>query len=848
MRRLLIVAVAVASVLSIVVIAAVAYGTWMMRRSFPSYEGELAVAGLDANVTVHRDEYGIPQIYADNAEDLFTAQGYVHAQDRFWEMDFRRHVTEGRLAELFGEDQVERDTFLRTLGWRRVAERELAVLSPDTRRWLQAYADGVNAYLEEREGAELSLEYGLLGLTGVDAKPESWTPADSVSWLKAMAWDLRGNMQTEIARAQMAARLPLERIEELYPPYPYDRHQPILPGYVGAAEPVEDISAAVHAPTRTAPPAAAQPALAAAAEAISDLPTLLGTGEGIGSNSWVVSGGRTATGGALLANDPHLAPQMPSTWYQMGLHCRDVSSACPFQVAGYTFSGVPGVVIGHNDRIAWGMTNLGPDVTDLYLERLEGAGYAVPGGTRALEEREETIRVADGDDVTITVRSTRHGPLLSDASEELREVGRTAPVDGQSAGDREPGYGVALRWTALEPGRTADALFQLNRAENWDAFREAARLFDVPAQNLVYAHVDGHIGYQAPGRIPIRPTGPGRPMGRWPAAGWTDEDEWLGYIPYEELPSAYDPAEGYIVTANNAVTSPAYPNFLTDEWAYGYRSQRIVDLIEELGTGIDAADMTAIQRDTRNGNAAFLVPLLLDVQLGAWDREAQDLLRDWDYSQPPESAAAAYFNAVWKNLLSITFDDELPEPTRPNGGDRWFEVVRRLMQNPDNGWWDNVATKDVRETRDMVLQQAMVDARAEMTRLQGKDPREWTWGWVHELEVQNGSFGASGIGPIEALFNRGPLRLGGGPSTVDAVGWNAAAGYDVNWVPSMRMVVDLSDLDASRWINLTGASGHAFHRHYFDQAALWSSGRTTQWPWTPEAVEDAAEHTLTLTP
>jgi penicillin G amidase len=562
----------------------------------PAYEGELAVSGLEGDVTVFRDHYGVPQIYADSAEDLFTAQGYVHAQDRFWEMDFRRHVTSGRLAELFGEDQIERDTFLRTLGWRRVAERELAILSPDTRRWLQAYGDGVNAYLEERDGAELSLEYAVLGMTGVSAHPEPWTPADSVSWLKAMAWDLRGNMQTEIARAQMAATLPVERIEELYPPYPYDRHQPILPGYNGTVAPAEERSAAVHAPARTTVPDGAQSALDALATSMRDLPTLLGTGEGIGSNSWVLSGARTDTGGPLLANDPHLAPQMPSIWYQMGLHCRDVSSDCPFQMAGYTFSGVPGVVIGHNDRVALGFTNLGPDVTDLYLERLEGRGYAVPGGTAPFEQHEETIRVAGGDDVTITVRSTRHGPLLSDASEELQGVGRAAPVDGQPAGNREPGYGVALRWTALESGRTADAVFEINTAENWADFREAAQLFEVPSQNLVYADIDGHIGYQAPGRIPVRPSGPGRPMGRWPAAGWTDEDEWLSYIPLEELPSAYDPAEGYIVTANNAVTAPAYPYYLTAEWVYGYRSQRIVDRIEELGGDITASQLTDLQR------------------------------------------------------------------------------------------------------------------------------------------------------------------------------------------------------------------------------------------------------------
>ena len=243
---------------------------------------------------------------------------------------------------------------------------------------------------------------------------------------------------------------------------------------------------------------------------------------------------------------------------------------------------------------------------------------------------------------------------------------------------------LVRRFAELDRARTGRTQMPSSNqhAQTWLDFREAARLFEVPAQNLVYADVEGHIGYQSPGRIPIRPSGPGRPMGRWPAAGWTNEDEWLGFIPFEELPSAYDPPEGYIVTANNAVAAPTYPNYLTDEWAYGYRSQRIVERIEELDTGIDIAAMSDIQRDTRNGNAAYLVPMLLNVQLEPWDREAQELLRNWDYSQPADSAAAAYFNAVWKNLLSITFDDELPEATRPDGGDRWFEVVRRLMDAP----------------------------------------------------------------------------------------------------------------------------------------------------------------------
>ena len=295
----------------------------------------------------------------------------------------------------------------------------------------------------------------------------------------------------------------------------------------------------------------------------------------------------------------------------------------------------------------------------------------MPGGTAPFDQREETVRVAGGDDVTITVRSTRHGPLLSDASEELRGVGTTAPVDGQPAGNRDPGYGVSLRWTALEldvPQTPSSTSTRRRRGSTSARQLGCSRC----RRKTSCADVEGHIGYQSPGRIPIRPSGPGRPLGRWPAAGWSNEDEWLGYIPFEELPSTYDPPEGYIVTANNAVAAPTYPNYLTDEWAYGYRSQRIVERIEELDNGIDIDAMTDIQRDTRNGNAAYLVPMLLDVQLDPWEREAQDLLRDWDYRHR-RPAAAAYFNAVWKNLLSITFDDELPEA---NPSRRWRPLVR----------------------------------------------------------------------------------------------------------------------------------------------------------------------------
>ena len=431
-----------------------------------------------------------------------------------------------------------------------------------------------------------------------------------------------------------------------------------------------------------------------------------------------------------------------------------------------SFSGVPGVVIGHNARIAWGLTNLRPDVTDLYLEQIDDDSYLVGDEMVAMDVREEQIAVAGGDPVTVTVRSTRHGPLLSDQSGELRDVGQEAPVES-GAPSRGDGYGVALKWTALEPGRTADAIFLINAAEDWDGFREAASLFEVPAQNLVYADVDGNIGYQAPGRIPIRRSGDGR----WPVPGWTEAYEWVGDIPFAALPSVIDPDEGLVVTANQPVTSEAYPFLLSHDFDYGQRAQRIRELVEDAGP-LDADAMVEIQMDSRNANAEVLVPALLDIDgLGDYYGDGLDLLREWDYTQPPDSAAAAYFNAVWRNLLALTFHDDLPEDRRPGGGGRWFEVVRNLLESPDDPYWDDVTTEDVVETRDTILEQAVRDGRDEMTRRQGKDPSGWAWGRLHALTLTDATFGTSGIGPIEALVNRGPVEVGGGESIVQATGW-----------------------------------------------------------------------------
>ncbi|WP_372347850.1 penicillin acylase family protein [Streptomyces sp. KL116D] len=891
-------------VLVLAVVAGIGYGAYWsvdgVRASMPQTTGSVDMDGLDGPVQVKRDGYGIPQIYASSDEDLFMAQGYVQAQDRFYEMDVRRHTTSGRLSEMFGKSQVKTDEFLRTLGWHRVAQEEYeSKLSPETKKYLQAYAKGVNAYLAGKSGKEISAEYVALGFEN-DYKPQKWTPVDSVAWLKAMAWDLRGNMQDEIDRSLMTSRLGPQQIKDLYPAYPYDRNKPIVQegAYNSATKSYDPAASAGDAQSTggaagtgltggTQAPSDLQSQLGGVADVLDQIPDSAGlgpNGNGIGSNSWVVSGDHTITGKPLLANDPHLAPQLPSVWYQMGLHCTSVSSKCQYDVSGYTFAGMPGVIIGHNGKISWGLTNSGADVTDLYLERFNGDGYTYDDKTVPFKTRKEVIKVAGGSDKTITVRETNNGPLVSDRNDELVKVGKKATVDA-TAPDRGDGYGVALRWTALTPGNTMDAVFEIDRAQNWSDFRKAAADFQVPSQNLTYADTEGHIGYQLPGRIPIR----GEGNGSLPSPGWDSKYRWTGFIKQAELPYEYDPKRGYIVTANQAVVDEDYPYTLTTDWGYGTRSQRITDLIESKikdGGKISTDDMRTMQMDNSSEIAKLLVPYLLKIDVKDKDvREAQQLLENWDYTQNPDSAAAAYFNSVWRNILKLAFGNKLPKELRvkgqclsvtpvdttgpadedrkvrecgerdadsaqPDGGDRWFQVVRTILKDQKSEWWQAPKTRTDKASvnRDQLFGRALKDARWDLTAKLGKDIDTWSWGRLHKLELKNQTLGTAGPGWLQYVLNRGPWKLGGGEAAVNATGWNAAGGYGVNWVPSMRMVVNLDDLDKSKWINLTGASGHTFSSHYTDQTDKWIKGELLPWHFTDKAVGDNTSDTLVLKP
>ncbi len=815
-----------------------------VRSSYPQISGRLLLPGLQAPVQVVRNAYGVADLYASNAEDLFLAQGYVHAQDRFFEMDLRRHITSGRLAELFGASQLPTDRVIRTLGWRRVAARELPMLSSADRRYLDAYADGVNAYLSSQSVSELSLEYDLLRLSGPGYSPEDWSAVDSLSWLKAMAWDLGANKDAEIARALLTPRFGADRVADLFPAYDPQTVTPIVTaGAVvdGSFRPEARATSGRPAALDPATARAAAPALQRAAAQLERIPATVGSGGadgGIGSNSWVISGSRTTTGAAMLGNDPHLATSIPSIFEQMGLHCRRITAVCPFDVSGFTFSGLPGVIIGHNQQISWGLTTSYVDAQDLYLEKVRGDQVRVGDSWQPLIVRSEQIRVrGESRPRTIRIRQSRHGPLVSDVDSRFAEVGRSAK--GRS-------YAVALAWTALRPGRTMDSVFGLDRARNFTEFRAAARLLAAPSQNLVYADHSGNIGYQLPGDVPRR----GRGDGTVPAPGWDRRYDWHGMIGFDQLPYSYDPPSGYIVAANQPVVPPGYPFPLADGESYGWRSQELARRITTAGR-IDPATAETFFTDDRVLYADRLLPALVKVRLSdRWVAQGQRVLRSWDRRSGIDSAGAAYFAVVIRDVLQDTFDDQLPEGLRPSSGDRWYAVLAGLMDKPADPWWDDTSTPQI-ETRDDILAAAMIRARKEITAMMAQDTARWRWGQLHRVTLHHQIFGDVAV--LRRLFDRGDYPAPGGPAVVDALAYNDSRGdgreaFAVSNGPTMRMLIDWSDLDRSRWINQSGNSGHAYHHNYDDQLPLWATGRTLPFAYRRPAVLAAADATLTLRP
>ncbi len=810
------------ALLAIVVLGALGAGAAyaLMRRSLPVVDGALTVSGISAPVEILRDHSAIPHIFATTRADAAFGLGYAHAQDRLWQMEFQRRIGFGRLSEIFGSATIPEDRFLRTVGFGRAALSAWNRTPAWAQQQINDYVAGINAFIATHHGSALPPEFSLLRF-----EPQPWSGVDVAVWVKMMAWDLSANYSYELLRADLLRAVGLARMRQLMPP-----DDPTSLTIVGDGGETES-STTRHEHPRIGAFAPARSLLTAPFAATGLMPAP----DGLGSNNWVVDGTMTASGKPMLANDPHLTLKIPSTWYLAHL------SAPDWEVIGATLPGVPGVVLGRNRRIAWGMTNVAADVEDLFREHLDPDGRSAEfrGASEPLTIIPETIVVKGARPVVVNVRITRHGPLVSDAI----NVNEAESTRALKSPPLEP---LALRWTALDPeDPTIVALLKVNEAGNWSDFTDALRSFVVPSQNFVYADVDGHIGYYAPGRIPIRASGDGT----LPADGWTGDAEWTGWIPFDRLPHLYDPPEHFIVTANNRPAPATYPYLIGSEFYTPYRAQRIVDLLRGR-TKLTPGDFAAIQRDTVSLHARDLLPLLLlHVHPEAEaDRRAVEILRPWNFDAAADSRAAAIFQA-WFYALgpAIVRDDLGPLVSDAYNLKTIFmaRFVERTIAANDASWCDDQTTADRRETCDEVVTTALRGAVADLTRRMGGDMSRWRWDGVHRAMFPHQ--GLDAVALLRPLVSRS-MPNAGDWSTVDVGTVVADHLYEQHVAAGYRQIVDLSPTDDSRFLDAVGASGHPLSPHYDDFLADWRAVRYRSMTLDRRRIESGAIGRLRLVP
>ncbi len=758
---------------------------WLFQRPLPKAKGRLALAGLEAPVDILRDRWGVPHIYAQSSGDLFFAQGFVHAQERLWQMDFHRRLVAGRLSEILGAVSLPLDRWMRTLGLQRAAAAQQNTVDALSRQVLESYAAGVNTQIQSASRkSSLPVEFLLLHY-----QPEPWTVLDSLGWAKMMAWNLSVNWETEILRARLIARLGPEKAAELEP-LDFEQGPRVIP-------PGIDYSC-IRGEATLRRTAEVQKFTGPTAR------------NGLGSNNWVISPALSETGMPLLANDMHLGLTAPAIWFENHL------AGGGFNVSGVSFPGVPGIIAGHNEHVAWGFTNGFPDVQDLYVERLRRTEtgrvqYLYQGQWEEAQVIHERIRVKGGPEVTEEVILTRHGPIINSLAPDFTE----APL--------------ALRWTALEPDTMVRALVEMNRAGDCLEFREALRHWAVPIQNTVYADTQGNIGYSFPGKVPIRKKGDGRV----PIPGWTDEYEWVGYIPYEELPHLINPPQGYIVTANNRVVGDDYPYFLGYDHVSSNRARRITEMIAEKEK-ISPADIRRMQVDQVSPAARGIVAALQDLHTD--DPHLATVLRRlqaWDGVLSPQSMEAAVYEIfvprLIRSLLDRPLGDELAACYAGKGvtpglselsllGERSREWLHKILAEPGCPWFDLGDGC----TREEILLDVLQESIDVLKRQLGEAPDGWAWGRLHRLTF-NHPLGS--VKPLNRLFNRGPYPIGGDFDTVWASGSSL---YDINSHqiigPPFRFIADLSDWNRSLGIVVPGQSGHPGSRHYADNIQPWFRG------------------------
>ncbi|HEX2025581.1 MAG TPA: penicillin acylase family protein [Actinomycetota bacterium] len=769
------------------------------EEAVPPVDGDLALPGLDGEVEVVRDRWGVPHIYATTLHDLFLAQGFVQASERLWQMEFLFRLGTGRLSELFSDLTVPMDRFIRTAGWNRAARRQADRWDERSVEMTKAFGDGIRAWLEVMPAPPV--EYRVL-----DLEPAP-LPDEDDAYLGAaaavfMAWGLSRNWDHELLRAEVAERLGVDTMRMLFPDLDTEAGV-VEAGKEGGFDRMALLRHAILAPG------------------------------GQGSNNWVVDGARTRTGKPLLANDPHLAISVPSIWFEIHL------TGPGIDVAGVALPFSPGVLIGHNDRIAWGFTNTEADVQDLYLERLNEDGTAAEylGSWEPLTVHREEIRVRGRDEPEVVeVGETRHGPLLDSYT-----IGIAEPSVVQGGIRRS----YALRWVGAEHGIQPSTVFNLNTAGSWEDFRAAVHdAWVCPGQNMVYADVDGNIGYQLTGLYPIRRQGDGTV----PVPGWSDEYEWEGWIPFDDLPRAFNPEDGFVCTANNKMHDEGYPYLLGRDFLPPFRARRIAQMITERETH-DRRSFAEMQVDTRLIPAADIVPHLVAVEPRD-DRQkaAIALLSEWDHDVGADSAAAALYE-LWchhlaRRLLRPLLGEELF--LHFYGRRQWtnafqYQVLPNLLAYPTARWFG----RNGAEARDEAIVEALDGALDELSSRLGDDPDGWRWGALHRARFAGR---LAILGGLEELFTAGEVELGGDEQTVLQGKFEPEWSYDAVVIPSWRQILDPSDWDASVGTIPVGQSGHPTSAHFADLLPLWAAGEHHPMPFTRGAVDDAAESTLLLRP
>ncbi|HLE32808.1 MAG TPA: penicillin acylase family protein [Bacteroidota bacterium] len=784
----------------VVVFAAIlVIGYFLATKSFPQTSGTLVLDGLKEQVSIHRDSFGMPHVFASNDHDAYMAAGLLHAQDRLWQMDLIRRAGEGRLAEILGEKALPVDRLFRTLGLTDLSRQIASELNAESRLALESYAAGVNAYIADHRSS-LPVEFDMLGI-----EPDPWLPEHSILLSKLMAWELNYSRWVDITFGYVVERVGEERARELYPDWPAGAPVIVpkeLRGSLGSD-------------------------LLGADRLFHELTGLGGFGSG--SNSWVLSGSRTVSGKPLLANDPHLVLTTPARWYEMHL------STPTLDVSGASLPGIPFIVIGRNRSIAWGVTNAMVDDEDFYVEEVDSLAlptrYMVNGSWREITSRVDTILVKDQLPVVLTSYHTHRGPI----------VNRIEPAAALSP------LLLSMRWTAMEATNETQAFHMINRATNWREFREGLKHFSAPAQNFVYADTAGNIGYYLGGKIPLRRV----PQLSSPYPGETDQFDWQGYVPFEENPHAFNPPAGFVATANNRIVDDAYPYYVSNQWEPSWRVQRINEVLSYSGK-MEIEDCQRLQLDLVSPHARMIVPHILnaypDTAIADEDlRTALTYFRNWDFVMRQEDVSTSVFQSFLMRAIRNTFDDELGEAVSrlyDTSAVRPLIALTELLRKDSSAWFDNVTTSPI-ESKNDVIRKSLEEGIRDLRQKYGGELKELNWGAVHQVEFTH-VFGENRL--LRPLFNVGPFPVGGAHSTVWKGDFRIREAFRNFVGPSTRQIFDLSDANNTRAVTPPGQSGQLYHKNYADQVPLWLAGAYRRVPLDRDRIERAPYEVLRLIP